>query len=113
MRQMLEELQVRIHGDAGRIQLDRQAAWHRLQIAENNPRATLSHTRPPVYCVSGGLDPVGAWSSIQNWFRKHCPALRECIIIRSAEYNVLNTAPEQAAAKIFRWTHTLKVAVCH
>jgi pimeloyl-ACP methyl ester carboxylesterase len=87
-----------------RTELDRRAAQHRLHlIAEYDPRPIASRTSLPVYYLSGGIDPIVPWPFVQHWLRKHCPALRESKILRSADHNVLGTAPIKAAGQILSW----------
>jgi pimeloyl-ACP methyl ester carboxylesterase len=87
-----------------RTELDRQAALHRLdQIAENDPRAIASQTKLSVYYLSGWLDPIVPWPLVQRWLKKHCPALRDSKIIRTADHNILGTAPVKAARQVLTW----------
>jgi pimeloyl-ACP methyl ester carboxylesterase len=87
-----------------RTELDRQAATHRLRlVAQNDPRAIVRQTAVPVYALSGWLDPIVPWFCVRRWLRRHCPALRDYQIVRSADHNVLGTAPDAAAKHILRW----------
>lgn len=89
---------------ARRTKLDRQAALHRLElIAGNDPGAIARTIRVPVYYLSGWLDPIVPWPLVRNWLRKYCPALRESIIIGTADHNVLATAAGPAAEFILKW----------
>jgi pimeloyl-ACP methyl ester carboxylesterase len=89
---------------ARRTDLDRRAAQHRLHlVAENDPRAIARQTRLPVHYLSGWLDPIVPWPFVRRWLKKNCPALRECKIIRTADHNVLGTAPGEAAGLILAW----------
>jgi pimeloyl-ACP methyl ester carboxylesterase len=89
---------------ARRTEPDRQAATHRLHlVAESDPRAITRHLAVPVYALSGLIDPVVPWFFVRGWLRRHCPALREYKIIRSADHNVLGTAPDLAAEQVLRW----------
>ena len=88
--------------------LDRQAAQHRLHlIAENDPRPTAIQTRPPVYALTGILDPIVPWPLTRRWLRKNCPALRDFKIIPHADHNVLGTAPAEAARQVLDWMNEL------
>lgn len=87
-----------------RTELDRRAAQHRLHLmAQNDPRAVASQTRLPVFGLSGILDPLVPWPFIRRWLKKNCPALRDYRIIRSADHNVLSTAPREAATQVLEW----------
>ena len=89
---------------ARRTHLDGRAAQHRLHlVAENDPREISGATRLPVYYLSGWLDPIVPWPLVRRWLKKNCPALRECKIVRSADHNVLGTAPAEAAHEILAW----------
>jgi pimeloyl-ACP methyl ester carboxylesterase len=89
---------------ARRTELDRRAAQHRLHlIADSDPRVIAGQTGLPVYYLSGWLDPIVPWPLIRNWLKKNCPALRESKIIRTADHNVLGTAPEKSAAQVLDW----------
>lgn len=89
---------------ARRTELDRRAAQHRLHlIAQYDPRPIASQTRLPVFGLSGILDPIVPWPFVGRWLRKNCPALRDYRIIRSADHNVLSTAPAEAAQQILDW----------
>src|SRR5882757_3688514 len=87
-----------------RTDLDRRAAQHRLHlIAANDPRPIARRTSWPVYYLSGGIDPIVPWPFVRRWLRKHCPALRACKIIGTADHNILGTAPAKAASQILAW----------
>jgi pimeloyl-ACP methyl ester carboxylesterase len=87
-----------------RTELDRRAAQHRLHlIAQYDPRPIASQTSLPVFGLSGILDPIVPWPFVRRWLRKNCPALREYKIIRSADHNVLSTAPVEAAKQVLDW----------
>lgn len=87
-----------------RTDLDRRAAQHRLHlIAANDPRPVARQTTLPVHYLSGWLDPIVPWPLVRRWLRKNCPALRECKIIRTADHNVLGTAPAEAVRQILTW----------
>ena len=87
-----------------RTELDRRAAQHRLHlIAQNDPRQTAGQTRLPVFGLSGILDPIVPWPFVRRWLGKNCPALRDYRIIRSADHNVLGTAPAEAAKQVLDW----------
>ena len=87
-----------------RTELDRRAAVHRLKlIAENDPRPVAQDTKSPVFYLSGLIDPVVPWNFVQHWLKCHCPALRDCKIVSTADHIVLNTAPEKSAAQVLRW----------
>jgi pimeloyl-ACP methyl ester carboxylesterase len=89
---------------ARRTELDHRAAQHRLHlIAENDPRPIASQTKLPVFGLSGVLDPIVPWLWVRHWLTKNCPALRDYKIIRSADHNVLSTAPREAAEQIWKW----------
>jgi pimeloyl-ACP methyl ester carboxylesterase len=87
-----------------RTELDRRAAQHRLHlVAQNDPRPIASQTRLPVFGLSGILDPIVPWPFVGRWLRKNCPALCDYRIIRSADHNVLSTAPKEAAQQVLDW----------
>ena len=87
-----------------RTELDRRAAQHRLHlIAQNDPRLIASQTRLPVFGLGGILDPIVPWPSVRRWLGKNCPALRDYRIIRSADHNVLGTAPAESAKQVLDW----------
>ena len=89
---------------ARRTEPDRQAALHRLdQIAKNDPRNIANEIRLPVYYLSGWLDPIVPWSSVQTWLQQNCPSLRECKIIRHSDHNILGTAPRESAQAVLLW----------
>lgn len=87
-----------------RTDLDRRAAQHRLHlIAENDPRKIASEIKIPVFYLTGILDPIVPWPFVQHWLKKNCPALRDCKIIRTADHNVLGTAPKESAGQVLDW----------
>jgi pimeloyl-ACP methyl ester carboxylesterase len=87
-----------------RTELDRRAAQHRLHlISQYDPRLIASQTRLPVFGLSGILDPIVPWPFTRRWLRKNCPALRDYKVIRSADHNVLSTAPVEAAQQVLEW----------
>ena len=87
-----------------RTDLDRRAAQHRLHlIAGFDPRPIARQTQLPVFGLSGILDPIVPWPFIRRWLKRNCPALRDYKIIRTADHNVLGTAPKQAAKQVLEW----------
>ena len=89
---------------ARRTDLDRRAAQHRLHlIAGFDPRPIARQTELPVFGLSGILDPIVPWPSVQRWLKRNCPALRDYKIIKSADHNVLGTAPREAARQVLEW----------
>jgi pimeloyl-ACP methyl ester carboxylesterase len=89
---------------ARRTELDRRAAQHRLHlIAGNDPRQIASETKLPVFYLTGILDPIVPWPFVWQWLKKNCPALRNCKIIRTADHNVLGTAPRESATQVLKW----------
>ena len=87
-----------------RTDLDRRAAQHRLHlIAGFDPRPIARQTRVPVFGLSGILDPIVPWPHVRRWLKRNCPALRDYKIIKSADHNVLGTAPKQAARQVLEW----------
>ena len=87
-----------------RTELDRRAAQHRLHlIAQNDPRDIAGQIHVPVFGLSGFLDPIVPWPLVRRWLGKNCPALCDYKIIRSADHNVLSTAPMEAAKQILDW----------
>jgi pimeloyl-ACP methyl ester carboxylesterase len=72
-------------------------------VAQNDPRLIVGQTRLPVFGLSGILDPIVPWPFVGRWLRKNCPALRDYKIIRSADHNVLSTAPREAAQQVLDW----------
>ena len=89
---------------ARRTDLDRRAAQHRLHlIAGFDPRPIVRQTKLPVFGLSGILDPIVPWPLVGRWLKRNCPALRDYKIIKSADHNVLGTAPKQAARQVLEW----------
>ena len=89
---------------ARRTDLDRRAAQHRLHlIAGFDPRLIARQTKLPVFGLSGILDPIVPWPHVRRWLKRNCPALRDYKIIKSADHNVLGTAPRQAASQVLEW----------
>ena len=89
---------------ARRTDLDRRAAQHRLHlIAGFDPRPIARQTKLPVFGLSGILDPIVPWPLVGRWLKRNCPALRDYKIIKSADHNVLGTAPKQAARQVLEW----------
>jgi pimeloyl-ACP methyl ester carboxylesterase len=87
-----------------RTDFDRRAAQHRLHlIAQYDPRPIASQTKLPVFGLSGILDPIVPWPFTRRWLRKNCLPLRDYKIIRSADHNVLSTAPKEAAQQVLEW----------
>jgi pimeloyl-ACP methyl ester carboxylesterase len=89
---------------ARRTDLDRRAAQHRLHlIAGFDPRPIARQTKLPVFGLSGILDPIVPWPLVRRWLKRNCPALRDYKIIKSADHNVLGTAPKRAAKQVLEW----------
>jgi len=87
-----------------RTRLDQQAAQHRLHLlARNDPCEIARNTSVPIYAISGLFDPIVPWFWVRRWLRKHCPALREYKVVRSADHNVLGTAADIAADQVVSW----------
>jgi pimeloyl-ACP methyl ester carboxylesterase len=87
-----------------RIEEDRRAAQHRLQlVARNDPRAIAMNTKTPVFGLAGILDPIVPWPPVRRWLKGNCPALRDYKIVRRADHNVLNTGVREAAKQILTW----------
>jgi pimeloyl-ACP methyl ester carboxylesterase len=87
-----------------RTELDRRAAQHRLHlIANSDPRQIARETIIPVFYLTGIFDPVVPWPFVQHWLKTNCPALRDCKIIRTADHNVLGTAPKESARQVLDW----------
>ena len=87
-----------------RTDLDRRAAQHRLHlIAGFDPRPVARQTKLPVFGLSGIVDPIVPWPFVRRWLKQNCPALRDYKIIKSADHNVLGTAPKRAATQILEW----------
>jgi pimeloyl-ACP methyl ester carboxylesterase len=91
-----------------RTDLDRRAAQHRLHlIAGFDPRSIVRETKLPVFGLSGILDPIVPWPFVRRWLKRNCPALRDYKIIKSADHNVLGTAPKRAARQVLEWMNGL------
>lgn len=91
-----------------RTDLDRRAAQHRLHlIAGFDPRPIARQTKLPVFGLSGILDPIVPWPFVRRWLKLNCPALRDYKIIKSADHNVLATAPKVAARQVLEWMNGL------
>jgi pimeloyl-ACP methyl ester carboxylesterase len=91
-----------------RTEPDRRAAQHRLHlVAQNDPRPIARQIRLPVFGLSGFFDPIVPWPLVRRWLNKNCPALRDYKVVRSADHNVLSTAPDQAAKQVLRWIDDL------
>jgi len=89
---------------ARRTDLDGRAAQHRLHLlAENDPRQIASEAKLPVFYLTGILDPIVPWPIVRRWLKKNCPALRGYKIIRTADHNVLGTAPKKSAEQVLDW----------
>jgi pimeloyl-ACP methyl ester carboxylesterase len=89
---------------ARRTDLDRRAAQHRLHlIAGFDPRPIARQTKLPVFGLSGILDPIVPWPFVRRWLKRNCPALRDYKTIKSADHNVLGTAPRQSARQVLEW----------
>ncbi len=99
------ETQASIHEFiARRTELDRQAAKHRLRlVAESDFCKTAREAEVPVYGLTGVLDPIVPWFWIRSWLRKNCASLREYRVLRTADHNVLGTAPDAAAEQVASW----------
>src|ERR1035438_6567078 len=79
----------------------------RIATESDQPESSL-HPRTaqaslPVFSLSGILDPIVPWPFVRRWLGKNCPALRDYRIIRSADHNVLSTAPAEAAKQVLEW----------
>ena len=61
------------------------------------------HVNPPLYALTGLLDPIVPWYWVRRWLRQNCPTLREYRILCRADHNVLSTAPQAAADLVVRW----------
>jgi pimeloyl-ACP methyl ester carboxylesterase len=93
---------------ARRTDLDRRAAQHRLHlIAGFDPRSIVRETKLQVFGLSGILDPIVPWPFVRRWLKRNCPALRDYKIIKSADHNVLGTAPKRAARQVLEWMNGL------
>jgi pimeloyl-ACP methyl ester carboxylesterase len=89
---------------ARRTEPDREAAVHRLRlIAQNDPRLIARQVNLPVYALTGLIDPVVPWWRVRRWLKQNCPSLHEYKIMRSADHNVLGTAPQASADQVLRW----------
>jgi pimeloyl-ACP methyl ester carboxylesterase len=89
---------------ARRTDLDRRAAQHRLHlIAGFDPRPIARQTKLPVFGLSGILDPIVPWPLVRRWLKRNCPTLRDYKVIKSADHNVLGTAPKRAARQVLEW----------
>jgi pimeloyl-ACP methyl ester carboxylesterase len=89
---------------ARRTEPDREAAVHRLRlISQNDPRFIARQVNLPVYALTGLIDPVVPWWRVRRWLKQNCPSLREYKIMRSADHNVLGTAPQASADQVLRW----------
>ncbi|HEY2083643.1 MAG TPA: alpha/beta hydrolase [Verrucomicrobiae bacterium] len=90
-----------------RIELDRQAAVHRLRlIAQSDHCAVARAAKIPIFALAGVLDPIVPWIFIRPWLRKNCPALREYKIMWRADHNVLSTAADASAEQVVRWINS-------
>lgn len=89
---------------ARRTRLDQQAAKHRLHIlARTDPCDIARNTKVPVYAITGLFDPIVPWPWVRKWLMKNCPALKEYVIVRRSDHNVLGNAAEIAADHVIRW----------
>jgi pimeloyl-ACP methyl ester carboxylesterase len=90
--------------DRRSLELDRQAASHRLHlIAESDFCDLARQPGVPVYVLSGLWDPIVPWFWVRRWLRRNCVNLREYRILAGADHNVLGTAPAKAAEIILGW----------
>jgi hypothetical protein len=81
---------------------DQQAMAHRLKlIHENDLRPLARACRQPVFCLSGGVDPVVPWPWVFRWMKRECPGYRGSRVIWSGDHNVLNS--RAAAAQVLAW----------
>ena len=93
---------------ARRTDLDRRAAQHRLHlIAGFDPRPIACRTKLPIFGLSGIFDPMVPWPFVRRWLKRNCAALRDYKIIRSADHNVLATAPKRSATQVLEWMNGL------
>jgi pimeloyl-ACP methyl ester carboxylesterase len=93
------------------VELDRRAAVHRLELlSRNDPSYIAKNACLPIYALSGVLDPIVPWFFVRPWLRDNCPALREYKIFRSADHNVLGTAPDAAAEQVMQWMNEMRNA---
>ena len=82
----------------------RHAAAHRLRlIAGNDPRPLARAVTPPVFHLTGVLDPVVPWPPVQRWLRRECPGWRANQLVWTADHNVLGTGTAQAVAVVLGW----------
>lgn len=82
----------------------RHAAAHRLRlIAANDPRPLARAASLPVCHLTGVLDPVVPWPSVQRWLRRECLGWRANRVVWTADHNVLGTGTTRAAAQILVW----------
>ncbi len=89
---------------ARRTPVDFHAARHRLHLlAENDPRPIARASPLPLFYLTGWLDPIVPWPFVQSWLKKNCPSLRTVKIIRTADHNVLGTAPKKSAETVLAW----------
>lgn len=83
---------------------DRLAMTHRYGlIAANDPRAVARTTTIPVYFLAGLIDPLVPGPVVHRWLKRNCPGYRGGRTIRSADHNVLGTAPKIAAGQVLEW----------
>jgi pimeloyl-ACP methyl ester carboxylesterase len=89
---------------ARRTKLDCRAAKHRLcLIGRNDPSTAARLAHIPVYALTGLYDPVVPWFGVRRWMRKNCANLREYVIVRHADHNVLSTGAQVAADHVMDW----------
>ena len=62
------------------------------------PELAMARERElPVQFLSALIDPLVPRPFVKHWLKCHCPGLRECKIISTAERNVVGMAPERSA----------------
>jgi pimeloyl-ACP methyl ester carboxylesterase len=81
-------------------------------IAGFDPRPIARQAKLPVFGLSGILDPIVPWPLVRRWLKRNCPVLRDYKIIKSADHNVLATAPRQAASQVLEWMNGFAASAC-
>ena len=87
-----------------RTETDREAVQHRVNlVGQNDPREIAKKIKVPVYGLTGLIDGLVAWPRVRRWLRRNCPTLRDYVVVRRADHNVLNTGTKESAQWILRW----------
>jgi pimeloyl-ACP methyl ester carboxylesterase len=75
-----------------RSQLDRDAVWHRLELAlENDLRPIAATTEIPVFCLSGLIDLAVIFPHTHYWLWRYCPGYHGAHLLINWELSTLGS----------------------